>query len=240
MKARDLMSRQLTRRQLVGLGLATVAGALSTGFDFGKARESYVLMSRSRQPVYSEAVLNGRLSARPASRRLDAPASAATGLRRLDLPGEGEAFLDVSAGYRAAYPAPLLLSLHGAGGNARQSLALLQGLAAEAGFLLLAPSAQQRSWDGVRGGYSPDGASYARSLGITNGTLLGHVIAFSPGFVAPTGRAGAPRFFISHGTADRVLPIDRCSRRIVPQLQRAATSSLPAATPSRPASPATP
>jgi phospholipase/carboxylesterase len=32
---------------------------------------------------------------------------------------------------------------------------------------------------------------------------------------------GKPRIFISHGDDDRVLSIDRCSRRIVPKLQRA-------------------
>ena len=66
-----------------------------------------------------------------------------------------------------------------------------------------------------------DGASYALSLGITNGNLFTHVLAFSPGFVIPSERRGTPRVFVSHGTRDEVLPIDRCSRRIVPQLERA-------------------
>ena len=70
------------------------------------------------------------------------------------------------------------------------------------------------------GGYS-DGASYALSLGITNGDLFTHVLAFSPGFLAPIGQEGVPRIFVSHGTRDGWLPIDRCSRRIVPQLERA-------------------
>jgi phospholipase/carboxylesterase len=70
------------------------------------------------------------------------------------------------------------------------------------------------------GGFS-DGASYALSLGITNGDLFTHVLAFSPGFMMPAGQRGSPRVFISHGTRDEVLPIDRCSRRIVPQLKRA-------------------
>ncbi len=70
------------------------------------------------------------------------------------------------------------------------------------------------------GGYS-DGASYALSLGISNGDLFGHVLAFSPGFMAPGGRVGTPRFFVSHGTRDRWLPIDRTSRRLVPELERA-------------------
>ncbi len=70
------------------------------------------------------------------------------------------------------------------------------------------------------GGYS-DGASYALSLGIANGDLFSHVLAFSPGFLAPAGQTGSPRIFVSHGTQDGWLPIDRCSRRIVPQLERA-------------------
>ena len=70
------------------------------------------------------------------------------------------------------------------------------------------------------GGYS-DGASYAISLGISNGDLFGHVLAFSPGFMAPAGQVGSPRFFVSPGTRDRWLPIDRTSRRLVPELEGA-------------------
>jgi phospholipase/carboxylesterase len=66
-----------------------------------------------------------------------------------------------------------------------------------------------------------DGASYALSLGITNGDLFGQVMAFSPGFAAPAGQHGRPRFFVSHGTGDEVLPIDRTSRQVVPRLERA-------------------
>ena len=57
-----------------------------------------------------------------------------------------------------------------------------------------------------------DGASYALSIGLANGDLFGHVLAWSPGFVAPPEFVGRPRVFVSHGTDDRVLPIDRCSR----------------------------
>ena len=70
------------------------------------------------------------------------------------------------------------------------------------------------------GGFS-DGASYALSLGIANGDVFDSVVAFSPGFEASELRNGQPRFFVSHGTADPVLPIDRCSRRIVPALEEA-------------------
>src|SRR3712207_3011004 len=128
---------------------------------------------------------------------------------------------------------------------------LPDGLADAAGLILLAPTSHEYTWDllvGRRygpdvaaldralehafsrcavdpervavGGYS-DGASYALSLGIANGDLFTHVLAFSPGFLAPPGRRGRPRIFVSHGTRDGWLPIDRCSRTIVPQLQRA-------------------
>lgn len=39
--------------------------------------------------------------------------------------------------------------------------------------------------------------------------------------MAPAEHSGTPRLFISHGKWDRVLPLTRCSRSIVPQLQRA-------------------
>jgi phospholipase/carboxylesterase len=39
--------------------------------------------------------------------------------------------------------------------------------------------------------------------------------------MAPNSQVGRPRIFVSHGTRDAVLPIDVCSRRIVPQLEKA-------------------
>ena len=162
-----------------------------------------------------------------------------------------ESYLYVPVGYPTERSAPLVLLLHGAGGHARQGLDLLRNLADATGIILLAPASRERTWDllvGRRygpdatmidraleqtftryaidparlaiGGFS-DGASYALSLGITNGDLFTHVLAFSPGFVAPSARRGSPRAFVSHGTRDGVLPIERCSRRIVPQLKRA-------------------
>ncbi len=66
-----------------------------------------------------------------------------------------------------------------------------------------------------------DGASYALSIGLINGALFKDILAFSPGFMAPTGQSDLPRVFISHGIHDEVLPIDPCSRRIVSRLKRA-------------------
>jgi phospholipase/carboxylesterase len=45
------------------------------------------------------------------------------------------------------------------------------------------------------------------------------VLAFSPGFEASPDQRGRPRIFVAHGTGDRVLPIDRTSRRLVPRLE---------------------
>jgi phospholipase/carboxylesterase len=70
------------------------------------------------------------------------------------------------------------------------------------------------------GGFS-DGASYALSLGLTNGDLFASVLAFSPGFAAPGRTRGSPRIFISHGTRDPVLPIEATSRKLAPRFERA-------------------
>lgn len=146
-------------------------------------------------------------------------------------------------------PAPLLVLFHGAGGEALGVMQPFQRLADEMGVLLLAIESRKRTWDVVRGGFGEDhefvdlaletvlsrypvrsshiavggfsdGASYALSLGIPNGSLFTHILAFSPGFVAPFELDSTPRIFLSHGTDDRILAIDRCSRRIVPFLQR--------------------
>ena len=69
------------------------------------------------------------------------------------------------------------------------------------------------------GGFS-DGATYGLSLGLINGDLFSRVVAFSPGFVVDGPAHGKPKFFISHGTADKILPIDRCSRLIVTRLKK--------------------
>ena len=69
------------------------------------------------------------------------------------------------------------------------------------------------------GGFS-DGATYALSLGLANGDFFRRIIAWSPGFYIGGQAYGRPEIFISHGTADQILPIDRCSRMIVPALKK--------------------
>jgi phospholipase/carboxylesterase len=176
--------------------------------------------------------------------------AAPVGLQPLMLGAARDSYMYVPVGYQTERSAPLVLLLHGAGGHAQQGLELLRNLADTTGIILLAPASRERTWDLLVdrrygpdatmidqaleqtfsryavdparlaiGGFS-DGASYALSLGITNGDLFTHVIAFSPGFMAPAGRRGSPHVFVSHGTRDGVLPINLCSRKIVPQLKR--------------------
>ncbi|HYP20035.1 MAG TPA: phospholipase [Chloroflexia bacterium] len=190
----------------------------------------------------------GELAVRPLPSP-HATAVAQTGLQPLGIGRQRDGLIYVPAGYRAYRPAALVLLLHGAGGNARHGISLLQPLADSANLILIAPDSRGSTWDVIMSDYGPDvtyieqalsqtfsryaidpkrvavggfsdGASYALSLGITNGELFTHIIAFSPGFMAPTRQQGKPKIYDSHGIHDQVLPIARCSRRIVPQLQR--------------------
>jgi len=67
-----------------------------------------------------------------------------------------------------------------------------------------------------------DGASYGLALGLANGDLFGRVVASSPGFIADSDspNVGHPRFFISHGRRDTILPLTQTSARIVPALRQ--------------------
>lgn len=168
-------------------------------------------------------------------------------LEPLGLGGERDGVLMLPPG---ADPAPLILMLHGASGTGRRAARLILGPAEERGCVVLAPDSRGASWDAITGAFGPDvrfleralgaalgrravdrtriavagfsdGATYALALGRANGGLFTHLIAFSPGFLLPIRTAGAPRIFVSHGRQDRILPIDSCSRRMVPRLRDA-------------------
>lgn len=197
--------------------------------------------------VASEPTELAHLTARPRATGSEAPTP---GLWPLEVEDRRDALLYVPHTRPQHRPTPVLVFLHGAGGDAQGAFALLQQGAEQAGVALILPASRGRTWDVILGGYGPDvrrldraiarafarhlldpdrlalggfsdGASYALSVGLANGALFRHVLAFSPGFLAAAPPRGRPRIFVSHGRADDVLPIDPCSRRLVPVLRHA-------------------
>ena len=181
---------------------------------------------------------DGRLTARPhANVKTTAP-----GQSTFNLDQNRNAILQVpqNAGSTSL---PLLLMLHGATQRADDMFWYLGSAPEEAGVVILAPNARDTTWDAIGGSFGEDiaclnqalervfetvaidpariavggfsdGASYGLSLGVINGDLFSRVAAFSPGFLISGNPHGKPRIFISHGTRDHILPIDRCGRRV--------------------------
>jgi phospholipase/carboxylesterase len=192
---------------------------------------------------------DGRLLSRPLSLDAHEPfPGPPSGLVPLGLGDRRDGVLYVPGTYRPGVGAPLSVKLHGAGGDGSGGLRPFLPFAEASGALLLGIDARGPTWDVIRGGFGPDiafldlalervfgrfsvdpsrvsiegfsdGASYALSVGLTNGDLFSRIVAFSPGFMAPGECRGRPGIFVSHGVRDDVLPINRCSRRIVPRLR---------------------
>jgi phospholipase/carboxylesterase len=231
------------RRTFLGVAGMGMALAVIPGCGAGNGRENG---SGAEDPeTMAKRHAKGRLGVRPGA---GSAGTGRPGLEPLRIGSERDGLVYAPPSYRPGHPMPLVLSLHGAGGSARRGLPRLQSLADEHGFLILAPDSRDRTWDIVLRGYGPDvafieaalaltfsrydvdprrcgaegfsdGASYALALGLSNGHLFTHILAFSPGFLSVIHREGAPRIFVSHGTGDSILPIDQCSRRIVPALR---------------------
>lgn len=188
---------------------------------------------------------HGIITARPSAKVSGGP----KGLHPLRLGAERDGLIYVPEVYHSSRPAPLVLMLHGAGSNAHDAIQPFRRQADERGLVLVAPDARQGAWDLLDGGFGADvdfidhalvrafelcaadpahiaiegfsdGASYALSLGLRNAELFTHVIAFSPGFMTIPPATGKPKVFISHGSADVILPATRCSHRIVERLER--------------------
>jgi len=223
----DTSTGNMTRRHFARLTSGVFAG-VALGGCYGLA------------PGYPS---DGRLAARP---RADTKTSA-DDERPLRLDPERDAILRMPR--KAVAPFPLLVLLHGATGSGERILRRLGTAPDEAGVAVLAPDSREVTWDALGGRFGADvqfinraldrvfdtvavdperiavggfsdGATYALSLGLINGDLFSRVVAFSPGFVVPGVPHGHPQFFVSHGTDDSILQIDRSSRLIVPALQK--------------------
>ena len=148
----------------------------------------------------------------------------------------------------ASHPVPLLVLLHGGGGRANY-FRFTFPLAEEAGVVVLTLDSRDNTWDAIDSPYGPDvrfidaalqhtfarvaidphrvalggisdGASYALSLGIANGDLFTHLVAVSPGFIAPPSPpVGRPLIFVAHGTRDNVYSVEGTRHHIVPRLK---------------------
>lgn len=172
------------------------------------------------------------------------------GRNRLGIADERDAVLFVPTGLDPLGPVPLFVMFHGAGGFPEKVLPFIEEHAERHKFLILAPHSMLVTWDIVIGGSGPDlerlhralievtsryridfdhlafaghsdGASYALSIGITNGDIASHVIASSGGFMSVFMQEGAPKVFIAHGLADEQLPIETTGRANATKLKAA-------------------
>jgi phospholipase/carboxylesterase len=228
--ARVMREAKVTRRCFaMGIAAASMPGCVSRALmEAGEASTQHV-------------------RARPGS----GASTVEPGTHALNLRAQRDTLLYVPKSARLDQPAPLMVYLHGATGSEEQGIRRLGPLADEMGFVVLSPASQGGTWDAIRDEYGPDvklidralertfaicrvdpkriglsgfsdGASYGLGLGLANGDLFGAVAAFSPGFFPPrTARSGKPRIFVSHGRQDTILPIERCSRLMVPELTKA-------------------
>ncbi len=226
------------RRHFVALALLVACGRTTKEDQSMSGQQGEVLGAPDRRKA--------RLGARPRSGGTPAPGGfSPLGLSR----GSRDGLIYVPADYSPEKPVRFALMLHGAGGTASGITRNMGALADATGTLVLAPDSRGDTWDVLMGAFGPDvafiddalervfarypidrshlsvggfsdGASYALSLGLANGDLFTHLIAFSPGFMAPPALVGRPKIYVSHGTHDQILPIDACSRRLVPQLER--------------------
>jgi phospholipase/carboxylesterase len=153
----------------------------------------------------------------------------------------------VPKAYKHGNPLPLLLMLHGFGGSGDRTRGSFT-LAEELGIIVIAPDSRDLTWGQSSPGFDPDsryisqalravtgyldvdvshvgiggqsdGATYAFSMGLAYGDTFSHLLIFSEGIPIPYRKQGKPKIFIGHGTNDVQMPIDRTSRRFVPQLK---------------------
>ena len=224
--------KTITRRQF-----AFIAGGAFAAFGLGDA---CIEAGQARE------FRDGRLTTRPrrASANANALKSGPLGLAS----GERDGVVQVPGTPPPDRGFPLLVFLHGATQNGAGMLRRVGAAADRFGVAVLAPDSRGATWDAIRGDFGEDvafinraldsvfdrlpvdparmaiggfsdGASYGLSLGLANGDLFPTVVACSPGFIIQAAPHGRPRLFFSHGRFDQILPIDQCSRVMVPRLK---------------------
>ena len=219
----------MTRRRFALLGLRGALAAVCASFLWVRR---------------AEAVGSARLQARPNKPKQRAPA----GRRAFGLGGARDGYLSVPQNYSPERPVPFILMLHGARGASANLVKFCESAAKE-GIAVAVPESRGLTWDRIKGSFGPDiafldrvlastfdriavdprrlaiagfsdGASYSLSVGLANGDLFSHVIAYSPEFVAAPLRFGKPPIFITHGMKDPVLSVN-FTENMVRQLKAA-------------------
>lgn len=189
--------------------------------------------------------LSPRLTARPGP-----PTRAATeGFTSLGLDPLRDGFIFVPQCYEPATRIPLVVALHGSQSSSA-FWAQYEARAEARCFAILAPDSRTATWDLAEGRLGPDiafidralehifdrvnvdptrvvllgfsdGASYAISIGVSNGDLFNHLIAHSAGFFIPfEPLVGQPAIYISHGSQDPILPVTTTRDQIVPNFEQ--------------------
>jgi phospholipase/carboxylesterase len=234
-------------RTLLAIGCCGVVAAGCSG-GIGSCSGGIGSVGFGVETVAGSAASDGHLRSRPP--RVAAALPTTTGAQPLGLGGGRDGLIYVPPGVTGPAPLFVLLhgATGSAGGITRRTDAF--ALADELKMVILAIDSRARTWDAIGGRFGPDvafldkalakvfgqvpidpkrvaiggfsdGASYAISLGLQNGDLFTHVAAFSPGFFVPGEQHGTPRFYVSHGQQDEILPIATTSRRLVPALKNA-------------------
>jgi predicted esterase len=184
--------------------------------------------------------LGGRLAARPNLASPGPPAPRAGDFTPLGLDAR-DAIVYTPRNFSPQTALPLLVILHGSGGNGHEVAQALAGEADKRSLLVLAPSSRGGTWD-VR--HAPacddtlfidralartfasaaidakrialmglsDGAAFALSLGLANGDLFCDVQSFSASTFHIRTTVGKPRIFVSHGRRDRTIPFSTGQR----------------------------
>ncbi|MGW8282764.1 MAG: alpha/beta hydrolase, partial [Gemmatimonadota bacterium] len=210
--------RDWSRRRFVWTGLGAIAAPVFAGCS-------------EDSPTEPTPAADPRFKSRPGIPTLAAP----EGRTALGLSTARDGFLYVPSNYSPDTPAPLFVALHGFGATSDDWRGYIDHAEAR-GFVLLAPDSRSISWtdaDSIAAdvafidaalqhtfdrcridpghiafaGFS-DGASYAISLGVSNGDLFTNILVHSGGFYWPASPiVGKPAVFQSHGTNDQILSI---------------------------------